>query len=285
MRVLIDNIDIYATYGAMISKGGLNGVLALPPSKKVSSNDWAEDDGIEPDLSEIYLDKRSLSIPFVFLASYDKIEAFLAFLESTAYHSINFDKISLTKRFRYISSTSLKYAKEISSLVCNFSEDSFEVVDITPVQVPITGSDSVELDGIALTDYGIRLLKGSLPSAVAPYDTKQRLSSSSQYDNGVDYDGAEGLRLKRKSREFTLHCLLVAPSFETAWRNYMSFFHKLVSKNPSNGPTKECLRTLVFNSPIEKTIRCYYKNQSVTSFFTEKDRIWLEFTLTLTEVL
>ena len=50
--IYIDDIDIYARYGVVITSGGYDGLLAFPALKDPEANDWPEEDGVEVDLSD-----------------------------------------------------------------------------------------------------------------------------------------------------------------------------------------------------------------------------------------
>ena len=52
-RFYIDGKDAFTEYGIYVQEGGYNELVAFPPLKAVTSNDWQEEDGIEPDLSNL----------------------------------------------------------------------------------------------------------------------------------------------------------------------------------------------------------------------------------------
>lgn len=57
-RFYIDGKDAFTEYGIYVQEGGYNELVAFPPLKAVTSNDWQEEDGIEPDLSEPTLNTK-----------------------------------------------------------------------------------------------------------------------------------------------------------------------------------------------------------------------------------
>ena len=63
-RLYIDGLDAFTNFGLLILSGGYNELLAYPPLKPVAYNDWQEEDGIEPDLSNPKLDTKTFSIRF-----------------------------------------------------------------------------------------------------------------------------------------------------------------------------------------------------------------------------
>ena len=48
-RFYIDGKDAFTEYGIYVQEGGYNELVAFPPLKAVTSNDWQEEDGGEPD--------------------------------------------------------------------------------------------------------------------------------------------------------------------------------------------------------------------------------------------
>ena len=97
-KIYIDSIDIYAQYGAFVSEGGYNELIAYPSLKSVKSNDWQEEDGIEADLSEPVLDTKEFSMKFVFTGKNYRLGGFIELLSDKAYHTFNFKEIGRTYR-------------------------------------------------------------------------------------------------------------------------------------------------------------------------------------------
>lgn len=64
-RFYIDGKDAFTEYGIYVQEGGYNELVAYPPLKAVTSNDWQEEDGIEPDLSEPTLNTKEFSLKIV----------------------------------------------------------------------------------------------------------------------------------------------------------------------------------------------------------------------------
>ena len=62
-NLYIDGTDAFTRFGVFIAEGGHNEVVAFPALKAPEvSNDWAEYDGIEVDLSDPKLDTKELEI-------------------------------------------------------------------------------------------------------------------------------------------------------------------------------------------------------------------------------
>ena len=65
-RLYIDGEDIYTKYGVYVVKGGWNELIAYPPLKSVTYNDWQEQDGVEADLSNPVLNTHDVQIKFAY---------------------------------------------------------------------------------------------------------------------------------------------------------------------------------------------------------------------------
>ena len=63
----MDGVDVYATYGAFVVQDGYKGLVQWPALKEPDSNDWAEEDGIEVDLSAPVLDAKEVRLEMAFL--------------------------------------------------------------------------------------------------------------------------------------------------------------------------------------------------------------------------
>ncbi|NJN27149.1 MAG: hypothetical protein HC819_14815 [Cyclobacteriaceae bacterium] len=81
---LLDSLDIYDTYGAMIARGGYADLLKSPKRKPSLFNNWPEENGLEIDLDNPTFEEMEVSIPFYMVG--DKPDFF-------ANHKAFFDKI------------------------------------------------------------------------------------------------------------------------------------------------------------------------------------------------
>ena len=59
------SVDLVKERGIHVALRGVEEFLSYPPTKKPTTIDWYEMDGVEVDLSELYLDKRVIKIPLV----------------------------------------------------------------------------------------------------------------------------------------------------------------------------------------------------------------------------
>lgn len=70
-KILLDDVDIYTTYGVFALRGSLNDLTRLPDMKPVSSYNWPTEDG-----DDVYLNNRKVEardIVLTFLLSADDV--------------------------------------------------------------------------------------------------------------------------------------------------------------------------------------------------------------------
>lgn len=132
----------------------------------------------------------------------------------------------------------------------------------------VTPSDDYSLDNTPLTDYGCRVLKGSLSEVMKTAQVKQNLLRNIKTKTGAIYDGK---RVTFKTKDVKLYCLMRAESLTELWRNYDALLHDLIQPEERLLSVRE----------LEQEFPCYYKSCQVSDFFPD-GKIWLEFTLTLT---
>lgn len=102
-RFYIDGKDAFTEYGIYVQEGGYNELVAFPPLKAVTSNDWQEEDGIEPDLSEPTLNTKEFSLKIVLSGMDYRWGGFIERLSDKAYHTFDFREIGRTYRLRLVS--------------------------------------------------------------------------------------------------------------------------------------------------------------------------------------
>lgn len=299
MAVIINNTDITAVYGAIITQGGYDGIVEWPASKAIDSNDWHERNGLEADLSSLKLDSHSFTLKFgLKYSTPSQIEAFYDFLNSFPKITFSDSAIGVMKTLRVESMSSLRYAKSFSLLGVKVACDDNPLRDYSRV-APESGlcpaDHSFKMDNIPFSDYGFRVLDGTYDSVLKLGNVKQSLLRSPSTIHGAEYDqnpllwnGREWVRdtatdnVRLNSRQVTIKLGIIAPDLNTFWKNYKVLLYDLIHENLSEtDPLLKCQR-LLYIERSGQTLKCYYKNQSVKEFRILKgDRIWMKFDLTL----
>lgn len=268
-RLYIDGLDAYRQWGVYVVSGGWNEVLSYPPLKTPDANDWQEEDGIEADLTSPQLNTKEVSIRFAYSGHFSRFLTFIDVLSDGAYHDFNCSSIGRRFTLRMTQMPNLDMAHTLGFITIKFCND-FPLKDYT-YKAPESGmmrADDYLIDGLPFTDYGCRVLQGSLAEVIKTPAVKQNLLRNIASEPGAIYDGH---RVTFKIKDVKLNCLMRADSLDELWRNYDALLFDLIR------PDERLLEV----SELEHIFPCYYKSASVTDFYPE-DRIWLAFTLTLT---
>lgn len=286
----MDGVDVYATYGAFVVQDGYKGLVQWPALKEPDSNDWAEEDGIEVDLSAPVLDSKEVRLEMAFLGD-DGYHGFVEALLLTTWHDFDFREIGRACWLRLVSQSGLSRVQGLSKCTFRFSDDEplrgytyqpprlsdvlrieFELstgnlYEVTGTREPVPGQYAV--DGRDLAEYGARVLKGALPTVTALPEVKGALEIESRYLPGTSYDGGGIVRLS--DRSITLPLLMRAETLGGLWRNYDALLYDLVR------PGEHRLSFRGESHGIEHLV--YYESCSVDRFYATD--IWLEFRIGL----
>lgn len=315
--VTIDGTDILATYGVFVGRGGFNEVVQWPALKEVKGNDWQEQNGFEPDLSDIHLSGSEAEIVFNCRGGLDALDTFWAFLAGKPVRHYSFNGLSLNADMRLISMSSLEYAHTFNVIKAKFGIDK-PFSDYT-YQAPVTGlvgDTGYEIDGDDLGDYGIIITKGTIESLAKKADIKPLLlrdistKDGRSYDEnpalndpngtlttgyesiGNSYEGVSGTwkrststgTVTESSKEIVLKCFM-ATSVTNFWRNYLALLHDLVKDNESETDiTLKGSRTLNASS-TGMSYKCFYNSQKITDFVLQGgSTVLAKFEITLTVI-
>lgn len=267
-RLYIDGQDVYKQFSIYVTDNGYNELIAMPPLKSVTSNDWQEEDGIETDLSAPVLNNREIAVRFALPGLFSRYLAFIEYLSDGAYHEFNFARIKRTFTLRLVSSSNADLAKMFGFVTLKFADD-FPMKDYE-YKVPNSSmptANDYTIDGDSFTDYGMRILQGSLTEVQKLPSVKTNLLRNLKCSNGAIYDAKN---VTYKSKDVKLYCLMRANTLDELWRNYDALLYDLIRPN----------ERLLWVDELDKEFPCHYKSCSVQEFFPE-DKIWLKFTITL----
>ena len=259
---------MWTEYKAFVTQDGYKSIVQWPSLKKPDSNDWAEEDGIEADLSNPVLDSRSVNLDMAFLSE-DGYLGFREALMQTTWHDFIFMEIRRVVRMRLVSESGLKMMQGLCCCTFKFSDDT-PLRDYT-YQSPVSAqaeSDGYLIDGKDLKAYGVRVLQGTLPEVVSMPQVKEALTIESKYVAGAQYDGGGTVQLKDKTMTLTL--LMRAETLVSLWRNYDALLYDLVRPGEHTLSVESAGCEHVF----------YYESCSVEKFHAT-GKIWLEFKLKL----
>lgn len=280
-QLYIDGKDVHTEYGVATLQGNYGELITFPPSKTPDSNDWAEYDGREFDLSEIHLDTRDVTLEFGFFSEW-KYNDFVALLSDMGYHDFNFPQLGRTFRLRLSSQNSFEMYSNTERSKFTFAND-FPRSDDYVYQEPINSillPKGYELDGVDLSAYGILVLQGTNEEILKTPVVKKNLLQNFKFQDGAVYDGEY---VKFQTKDVSIKCLMRSPDFDTFWRNHDALLHdltKLSAKTDGEGYEYEDAERSFYVDEWSENYPCYYKSCKTDSF-NPLDGIWWAFTLTL----
>lgn len=266
----IDGFDAYEMWGVAITRGSLESLIAYPPLKPVDSNDWQEEDGIEVDLTSPQLDTRKVSIRFAICGMFRDVADFINTLSDATYHTFEVCSIGRTYKLRMTDCPNLTESLHLGFVAVEFADD-FPLRDYTYIAPSSTIAPYSDyfIDDLPFTEYGVRVLKGSLSQVKKMPEVKEALMRNLRHLPGVSYD--QRAPIKFKAKEVNLYLLFRAATLSELWRNYDALLYDLVRPG---------LRAM-YVSALEKSFPCYYKDAQVT-YFAPDGKIWMNVTLKLT---
>lgn len=234
----IDGKEARETYGASLLEGSYAELLCPPPLKKVESNDWAEYDGIEPDLSSPVLDSREVKLPVYIRGGESAANAFIKALSfdpqpgevstlTSAYHLFNVPDLGRTWKLRLKSVDVDEYwpGGNLSlslTLVDDFPLDGYEYLE---PQSDLKPDESCMIGGRPFSDYGIKLTEGGIKEALLLRDVKEAMLRDISVVTGAIYDSKKAVRYKDRTIE--LPCLMTAPTVALWHRNMDALLYDL----------------------------------------------------------
>ena len=269
-KLYIDDKDAYTFFGMFATVGSYAALAEYPALKSVKYNDWHEENGIEPDLSEPVLDGKEFTMNFAYIDDTgDKFNDFIELMQDTAYHTFYFKDLERTYKLRLVSQNSMRILRDLKQATLTLADD-FPLPDYTYLapSSTVTAANDYLIDDKKFTDYGVNILAGTLAEIEKRPAVKSNLSRNIGTQNGIIYDDSA---VTFQSKDVTLNCLMRAASVTELWRNRDALLYDLVRP----GARK------LFVAATEKDYSCFYKSCNVSRFFAT-GKIWMEFTISLT---
>lgn len=292
--VIFNGTNVSTAYGVYVVRKGYRELLQWPSLRTVSGNNWQEYDGFEPDLSNPRLDNREFTINFVCKGGTANMVAFYEFLQSTPKATLSFPDVGISVNARLVSMPGVEFAKVFNIVAVRFACDDAISGGTVGSSNEATDSDLYIINGRPLSDYGIRVLKGTIQRVISQSDVKPLLTRKSSVIDGAEYDenpllysGGEWSRsgssgtVTTGPRDIVLRCQIVASSLSSALANSFSLLADLVAKDTGEPDiTLACARNIVVR-PVGGIFRCYYKSQQVEGYYVSEGEAWIDFNLTL----
>lgn len=222
----IDGKDVYTEWGCKLLEGSFDDLLKYPKRKAVKYNNWAEADGIDPDLSVVEFEPKTVKLKFLMKAEtleqfWSGYRKFVADLSAPGYREFNLIA-GMTNRLRFNAGSSheqpvpFNAGENVSVFELSFVEDNHAIYLATPAggiglrgQYAINGIDFADF-GIGSDDNQEDILK--YPAVKAPFTDGRTVDLST---------------IKTQHREIKLSLWMLAGSVEEFLNNYRAFFSQI----------------------------------------------------------
>ena len=271
-RLYIGGEDVWDVCYVCTAFGGFNELIAFPPLKTPPANDWYEELGFDPDLSDPVLDTREVTLRLSATGQWD-YEGAIGMLEVSPVIDVRATSIGRSWSLRFIAPTG----------GANASTFGLKFADDTPMQGYTYQPPNAEKerewilstsrrDDFVITespkrsfaDYGARVLGDVVDEMERRNEVKTGLLRKFSTKPGAFYD--KGALFNEKGGDRSVQLLMRADTLAELWRNYDALLFDLI--RPGARRYKE--------APF------YYSSCRVDKFIPDEPRPWLQFTLTLT---
>ena len=160
----IDGKDVYTEWGCKLLEGSFDDLLKYPKRKAVKYNNWAEADGIDPDLSVVEFEPKTVKLKFLMKAEtleqfWSGYRKFVADLSAPGYREFNLIA-GMTNRLRFNVCSSheqpvpFNAGENVSVFELSFVEDNHAIYPATPAGgIGLRGQYAI--NGIDFADFGI----------------------------------------------------------------------------------------------------------------------------------
>ena len=271
-RLYIGEGDVWGNVYACTAFGGFNELIAFPPLKTPSANDWQEERGFDPDLSAPVLDTREVTLRLSATDTED-YKYTLGMLNKNPVVEVRARSIGRSWSLRFIAPTDSAHS---STFGLKFADD-------TPMQGYTYQPPNAEKerewilstsrrDDFVITespkrtfvDYGARVLGDVVDEMEQRNEVKTGLLRKFSTKPGAFYD--KGALFNEKGGDRQVQLLMRADTLAELWRNYDALLADLIRPGARR----------YANAPF------YYNSCRVDEFIPDEPRPWLRFTLTLT---
>lgn len=244
----IDGKDILMEYNCIMLNGSLSEILKYPKRKTIQYNNWAEADGIQPDVSDVEFEPKHIKLSFFFKSGskssfMDIYHKLIADLTAPGYRKVTvLENFVMELRLNETTNFNIPRITDESDNHITFTLDFIEDNNsIIAVPAPIHG---VELRGcysINDIDFGA--------FGIGPEEVQGEIL---QYPNMkepfIDGKTVDLSTINMKHREISIKLWMLASNKEIFLNNHRAFFRQL---------TDHGLQELYFNT-VGKTIPVYY---------------------------
>ncbi|MCX6222487.1 MAG: hypothetical protein NTZ69_16065 [Bacteroidia bacterium] len=269
MSLYVNGIDVFQTFGIILSEGSYASLICYPPLKPIEINVWGEENGIEADLSEPRIDTRQCALNFGAIGANADISGFIAILSIGSYHDFYFSELSKTYALRLVSQSQNREVDQLGIFTLVFADDNpLSGYTYTAPSSSLAPEQMYDIDEFNLAEYGIWALEGNEDDIKKSPAVRMNLLVNSGSSKGATYDGVS---VFFQEKDIELRCAMRAANLTEFWRNYQALLYNL---------TKPSERLLYVDSICEE-IPFFYKSANVDTLIV-RNEVWCVFTLSLT---
>jgi len=280
--LLIDNTDVYTTYGVGLQEGSLCDLLSMPSfkSSSVYIDNWQEYDGVEVSLSHAVLDVRQVTLTF-YCTMASRIGGFIGMLTTQSSHTVQYVPLGRSYTMRMVSISAIRKVRRLGIFSVTFAEVGtmqFPTVRQSPYPVSVSAvkASGYWLHGIDIARYGVSVLQGTDASVLKPADVKGALERSVSNVAGHIYDTNAPVR--HTTKEVVLNLLIYAEKSDF-WQRYDTFMSTLASHHSEVGGN-------IFSVvKYGRDYGFYYKKATAKEVVCLNGKIWckMELSIVLTD--
>jgi len=233
---IIDTVDI-ASIGAMVLRESDLDLLSFPARKDPPQVDWFERDGLDVDLSEAFFNDKKVTMSYYLKADdgsayLQRLDTFIAMHEMSGLRQMYLRDLDKTFTLRYLGNSQYEHRHGILSQgrKCGFITLDYSMDE--PLQLigaemlptnPRATLSHITLNGHDLSAFGL-VVSRFYDTALRGASVKSGISFTSERRTGLLVDTA--FAPKKKSREITIDCTMMAPSREVFYDNYSALFNQ-----------------------------------------------------------
>lgn len=225
--MIIDGKNIYKEWGCTLLEGSFDDLLKYPKRKPVNFRNWAEADGIEPDLSVVEFERKSVKLSFLMEAIgvaefWQRYRKFTADMTVPGYRVFDLipgmmSSLRLNVGAKYEMPVPLNKGRNLSSFDLNFIEDEHSIMEVFQPYGGISLRGQMAINGIDFGEFGIG----------CDDDLEDILKTPAMKDPFTDGKNIDLSTIKVKHQEIKLSLWMMAGSVEEFLNNYRAFFHQL----------------------------------------------------------
>ena len=287
--VNLNDMSLKQSFRATLLQGSLTGLLQWPTIKPVDYNNWAEESGIEPDLSELHFNARSCDMAIHFPSQGLMTQA-LTMMDNRSYNDWSFPFLpGAGVSLRNVASH-VEYYKGFVILHLTAIEDKFTYLGIGEESLrtyPCETDTAYRIDGVPFSSYGVKIINDPFSGIMSSGAVKQHLIQTNKLMDGNEYahrlmNGGEYVPYPHLygSNMFSVPCFITGPVSQVVM-NLFSLFQAVTRLDDGQGDLLAAKRFVTLSG---READCYYQSMNITSLYLDQSKTWLTFNINFVKI-